>query len=89
MPVSIIATIIFVGVVTVRKETKPRSLPGSRKDEPGAEGKTDDAVLQSLIDFLRYPHLKTCHRCHGRGITYANSACETCKGTGREVITIL
>jgi DnaJ-class molecular chaperone len=80
---------IFVGVVTVRKETKSRGLSGNRKAEPGADGKPDDAVLQSLIDFLRYPHLKTCHRCHGRGVTYANSACETCKGTGKEAIAIL
>jgi DnaJ-class molecular chaperone len=76
-------------MVTVRKESKNRGLPGNRKGESAENGKPDDAVLQSLVDFLRYPNLKTCHRCHGRGVTYANSACETCKGSGKEVIAIL
>jgi DnaJ-class molecular chaperone len=76
-------------VIIVRKDTKSRQPPGNRKVTAVPDkGKGDTAVLQSLIDFLRYPNVKTCHRCHGRGLTYANSACETCKGTGKENINI-
>ena len=74
----------------VRKDTKSGNPPGKTKVEGGKNpNKEETAVLQSLIDFLRYPNLKTCHRCHGRGKTYANSACETCKGTGKEDTTII
>ena len=73
----------------VRKESKSGNPPANPKADAGADKtKADSAVMQSLIDVLRYPNLKTCHRCHGRGVNYANSACETCKGTGKEIVNI-